>query len=300
LIQLLLLVLMAYGTWIEPFRLQVTHIEVPTTKFADLALPLRIIQISDLHVERLTSRERALPELVTELAPDLIVLTGDFLSTSYTHDARAMADLRILLSQLRGSGGIYAIWGTIEVDSPDELRPILEELEVTVLEDQAVEVTGADGRLWLVGLRCSRDLDSDGATLRALVGGLPADDFVVLLYHTPDVMPEAAALGVDLYLAGHTHGGQWRVPGFGAVVTSSQYGKRYEGGSYQEGSTRLYVSRGLGMEGFGAPRARFFCPPEVVCIDVFAPKGKRPDAACLGGRIGRQAASAAPGGGEML
>ena len=88
----------------------------------------------------------------------------------------------------------------------------------------------------------------------------------MLLYHTPDLMPQASDLGVDLYLAGHTHGGQWRLPGFGALLTSSIHWKRYESGLYREGDTRLYVSRGLGMEGFGTPRARFFCPPEVVEI----------------------------------
>jgi predicted MPP superfamily phosphohydrolase len=73
---------------------------------------------------------------------------------------------------------------------------------------------------------------------------------------------------VDLFLAGHTHGGQWRLPGFGAILTSSRFWKRYEGGAYREGGTQLYVSRGIGMEGFGAPRARFFCPPEVVAISL--------------------------------
>jgi predicted MPP superfamily phosphohydrolase len=90
----------------------------------------------------------------------------------------------------------------------------------------------------------------------------------VLLHHTPDLMPQAVSLGVDLYLAGHTHGGQWRLPGFGAILTSSRYGKRYEAGHYHEAGTHLYVSRGVGMEGFGAPRARIFCPPEVVSITL--------------------------------
>ena len=59
-----------------------------------------------------------------------------------------------------------------------------------------------------------------------------------------------------------------KTPGFGAILTSSRYWKRYEGGHYHQGTTHLYVSRGLGMEGFGAPRARFFCPPEVVSITI--------------------------------
>jgi len=92
----------------------------------------------------------------------------------------------------------------------------------------------------------------------------------VLLYHVPDLMPQAAALGVDLFLTGHTHGGQWRLPCFGALLTSSRYWKRYEAGHYRQGRTHLYVSRGLGLEGFGTPRARFFCPPELVAVTIRA------------------------------
>jgi hypothetical protein len=87
----------------------------------------------------------------------------------------------------------------------------------------------------------------------------------------PDLLPEAAALGIDLVLSGHTHGGQWRLPGFGALLTNSRYGKRYEAGHYVQAGTHLYVSRGLGMEGFGTPRARFFCPPEVVALTLLPP-----------------------------
>ena len=271
LVQLLLSGLAAYGTLVEPFRVQVTHVELCSPKLSNLGPGFRIVQISDLHVERLTRRERSLPALVAELAPDLIVLTGDFLSTSYSEDPRALADLRSVLAQLHAPAGIYAVWGTIEVDLPSVLRPVLEEQGIVVLEDGIARVSlepenkGGQG-LWLVGLSCTRDLAAAGARLRALLAELPPEAFALLLYHTPDLMPQAAALGVDLYLAGHTHGGQWRLPGFGAVLTSSQHWKRYESGQYREGDTTLYVSRGLGMEGFGTPRARFFCPPEVVSI----------------------------------
>lgn len=272
LLQLLIWMLMAYGTLVEPFRLQVTYLEIPSAKSANpnSGKALRIVQLSDIHVERLTPRERALPGRVADLAPDLIVLTGDFLSTSYNDDPVAMAELGTLLEQLQAPAGIYAILGTVEVDFPEVLRPLLKDLGVVVLEDRAVEVQVGGQRLWLMGLVCTRDLAVDGKTLRGLLDQAPPDASTVLLYHTPDLMPRAAELGVDLYLAGHTHGGQWRVPGFGAILTSSVYGKRYEAGHYREGNTHLYVSRGLGMEGFGAPRARFFCPPEVVAITLSA------------------------------
>jgi predicted MPP superfamily phosphohydrolase len=89
-----------------------------------------------------------------------------------------------------------------------------------------------------------------------------------LLYHTPDLIETASELGVDLYLAGHTHGGQVRLPWLGAIFTASRYGKRYEMGSYRVGRTQLYVSRGIGMEGLGTPRVRFLCPPEIVELEL--------------------------------
>lgn len=266
--QALVWVLTVYGTVIEPFRLAVTELQVASPKLANPGIPLRIVQLSDLHVERLTRRDRALPELVKGLAPDIVMLTGDFLNTSYNDDPQAVSELEALLGQIHTPGGVYAIWGTPEVDLPDYLRPVFAGLGITLLEDQAVEVIRHGQRLWLIGLGCRRDLEAGGVYLRRLLAAAPAGVFALLLHHTPDLMPQAAALGVDLYLAGHTHGGQWRLPGFGALLTSSRYWKRYEAGAYRQGSTQLYVSRGLGLEGFGAPRARFFCRPEVVVITL--------------------------------
>jgi predicted MPP superfamily phosphohydrolase len=263
----------AYGMLVEPFRLQVTRLEIPSAKLNNPGAALHLVQLSDLHVERLTRRERALPALVADLAPDLVFLTGDFLSTSYNDDPHALADLRELLGQIHATAGLYAVWGTVEVDLPGVLRPLLDELGIVVLEDRATEVMAGGHCLWLMGPACTRDLAADGARLRAMLACAPPCALTLLLYHTPDLMPQAAALGVDLYLAGHTHGGQWRLPGLGAILTSSHYWKRYEAGHYHEGSTDLYVSRGLGMEGFGTPRARFFCPPEVVSLTVSGLKG---------------------------
>ncbi|MCA1553353.1 MAG: metallophosphoesterase, partial [Chloroflexi bacterium] len=93
--------------------------------------------------------------------------------------------------------------------------------------------------------------------------------FTILLYHSPDLAPQAAALGtIDLQLAGHTHGGQVRLPFYGALLTSSLYGKQLEMGLYQLRDMLLYVSRGVGLEGMGAPRARFRCRPEVTLITL--------------------------------
>jgi predicted MPP superfamily phosphohydrolase len=267
-LQVSLWALLVYGTTVEPFRLQVRRITFSSVKLSNPGTPVSIVHLSDLHVERFTPRERALPRLVAALEPDLILLTGDYLNTSYRRDPQALSHLRALLSQFRAPAGVVAIWGTTKVDFQDVLRPVLVELGIVLLEDEAREVIVRDHRLWLIGLNCTYDLEAGGAVLRELLARAPAGAYTLLLHHSPDLMPQAVAQGVDLVLSGHTHGGQWCLPGFGALHTSSRYWKRYEGGYRREGSTHLYVSRGLGMEGFGLPRARFFCPPEVVSITL--------------------------------
>jgi hypothetical protein len=267
-LQLLVWLLAAYGTLLEPFRLQVTRVDSRSAKLVNPGQPIRIVQLSDLHVERLTRRERALPAIVDGLSPDLIVFTGDFLSTTYHDDPQALADLGTLLKQFHAPHGIYAVWGTIEVDLPTLLRPVLADLGITILEDQGIHLAVNGHDVWVMGIYPTREPEAEGAILRDLLDRTPPGAYSLLLYHVPDLMPQASSLGVDLVLAGHTHGGQWRLPGFGAVLTSSRYWKRYEAGLYREGKTELYVSRGLGMEGFGAPRARFFCPPEVVALTI--------------------------------
>jgi hypothetical protein len=254
-----------YATWVEPFRVGVTRASLRSPKLRGSA-PLRLLHVSDLHVERVTARERELLEVVEAIDPALMVLTGDYLNLSSVRDAAAQAEVRELLAALceRTRGAVYAITGSPPVDLREVIPGIFEDLPITWLLDRVADVAVEGHRLRLVGLRCTRERSRDAPRLRRLLASARDDVFTVLLYHSPDLMPEAVELGVDLYLCGHTHGGQIRLPLFGALVTSSDFWKRYEMGRYEEGGTTLYVSRGLGMEGLGAPRARFLSPPEVI------------------------------------
>ena len=254
-----------YATWVEPFRITVTLEELHSPKLRTGA-PVRLLHISDLHVERATAREHELLRLVKELAPDAIVLTGDYINLSYVDDAQAQGEVRDLLAGLCdvARGPLYAVTGSPPVDLPEVVPGVFEDLPINWLLDTVTEVRINGQSLRIAGLRCTRDRSLDAPHLQRLLADNPGDAFTLLLYHSPDLMPEAVALGVDLYLCGHTHGGQIRLPFFGALITSSQFWKKYEMGRYDEGDTTLYVSRGLGMEGFGAPRARLLAPPEIV------------------------------------
>jgi len=253
--------------WGEPFRLSLTRLTLKSPKLRG-APPLRIMHLSDLHIERLTRRERKVLKWLDELHPDLIVYTGDLLNYSYLDDDQARADCREFLSQLHAPLGVYAITGTPLIDRPDVARAIYPAVpNVRLLTNEAIEVEGYP-QVQIIGLTCTHDPTLDAPKLAHARSAVPHDKFAVLLYHAPDLMPEAVQAGIDLYLCGHTHGGQIRLPLYGAVVTSSLYGKRYEMGQYTEQTTTLYVSRGLGLEGKGAPRMRFFCPPEVELIEL--------------------------------
>jgi predicted MPP superfamily phosphohydrolase len=256
-----------YGCWVEPTRLDVTQITLRSPRLNGCS-PLRLLQISDLHVERFTAREHRLLSLVNELAPDMIVLTGDYLNISYTFDPTALRQTRELLSQLYAPAGVYAIKGSPSVDPPEVVGQLLDDLDVVWLRDEIASLAWQGCRVRIAGVECSYDIEADESKLRGLLDGRAGNGFTILLCHTPDVMPVAAEAGVDLYLAGHTHGGQLRLPLYGALVTASIYGKRYEMGAYKEGDTMLYVNRGVGLEGKGVPRARFLCPPEIVLFTL--------------------------------
>ncbi len=262
-VQALVSVAAIHATWIEPFSLTSTRIQYHPPRWKS-APPLKVLHISDLHFEAVSPRENALLAKVAELQPDLILLTGDYLNLSSVYDPVAQKGARNVLAQLHASLGVYAITGSPVVDIVGVVPQIFSTLDIHWLNDQAAVIQHGDNTIQLLGVRTAYDEDRDAAALKRLIQQSPGDCFTLLLYHTPDLMPVAAQAGVDLYLCGHTHGGQIRLPLYGALATSSRFGTRYEMGLYQEGSCALYVSRGLGMEGLGAPRARFLAPPEII------------------------------------
>ena len=258
---------MLNSMWGEPFRLGVTRLTYRSPKL-DRRPPLRILHLTDFHVERLTRREARALALIDELRPDLIVYTGDLLSFSYIDDPIAQAECRSLMARLHAPLGVYAITGTPLVDTGPAVQNVLGGLDNIILLRDAMVSPRQHAGLTIIGVTCTHNSAIDSARLEQLIAGLPLDAYILLLYHAPDLMPEAAKVGVDLVLCGHTHGGQIRLPGIGALFTSSHYWKRYEMGEYRVGNTIMYVSRGIGMEGKGMPRMRFLCEPEIELIEL--------------------------------
>ncbi len=264
--QVILLALAFYGLYIEPFRLTVTEVRLEAPAFFPNR-PLRIVQLTDLHIERVTIREQAMLEKVNELQPDIIVLTGDYINQEYLDDPIAMQEARSVLSQLSAPYGVYAISGS--TDNYALSTALFNGLEnIRLLWNTVAPLPFPGGTLYMVGVSMNGNGNLDRQMLVDLLAAQPSGGYYVLLYHTPDLIETAAAHNVSLYFAGHTHGGQVRLPFYGAIITFSDYGKMYEMGEYHVGPTTLYVSRGLGMEGLGLPRVRFLCPPEIAVMEL--------------------------------
>lgn len=254
---------------LEPARLALTDLLLATDRLPEGQAALRILHVSDLHIERLGVREEKSLELARAAAPDLILITGDFVNLSFNVDPVTHAQVREYLGQFSAPCGVYAVTGSPPVDLPGVIPPLFDGLAVRLLKDEAVRVCGPDGQvLTLVGIECHHDIARDAANLERVLSAASLDGPRILLYHSPELMPQAVEHEIDLYLCGHTHGGQVRLPVVGAVLTSSKLGRRYVMGHYHEGRTHLYISRGVGFEGLGAPRVRLFCPPEITLITL--------------------------------
>lgn len=265
-LQILGTLLVIYGFWIEPHTIQVTRKTLVSPKLKP-ETKLRVLHLGDLHLERVTGRERQLNRLVESLQPDLILFSGDFLNLSYLSDVTAQQDARRVLQGWQAPLGVYAVSGSPAVDLPDSVQAVLEGLPIHLLRGETLTIPLGTDAIQVAGLPCTHKPFVDFPLLKQILP-LPTPGFTILLYHSPDLAPQAAELGIDLQLSGHTHGGQVRLPGFGALVTASLYGRKFQSGRYALRDMILYITRGIGMEGAGAPRVRFLCPPEIILWEI--------------------------------
>jgi predicted MPP superfamily phosphohydrolase len=261
----------AYGYFVEPYWPQVTHVRVESPKLKGAQRPVRVVHISDLHCDPEPRLEERLPDLIANEHPDLIVFTGDSLNSP-----EGLPVLRKLLPRLASIAPTYAVRGNWDTAYWRRYE-LFEGTGVHELKNEAARLDVAGTTIWISGApyaSLAEPPDGVPSGIRNALRDVPPEAYTLFLYHTPDEILEAAATNrVDLYCAGHTHGGQVALPLYGALVTLSKFGKKYESGLHREGQTWLYVTRGLGMEGGPAPRVRFFARPEVTVIELAPPPG---------------------------
>jgi uncharacterized protein len=221
----------------------------------------RIVQLTDIHLGDLTKAPFAQEavDLANSLQPDLTVLTGDYV----WHEVDVIFELAPILAGLNARHGVYAIMGNHELwEGVEIVKTALREVRLPYLINQGVTISQGNGRFYLAGLD---DGWSGAPDLNAALVGAPADAPVVLLLHEPDLADEYAHYpNMALQLAGHSHGGQVRLPFIGAPILPP-LGRKYDMGLYKVGEMWLYTSRGIGVT---HEPIRFNCPPEVTEITL--------------------------------
>jgi uncharacterized protein len=257
----------------EPNHPELVKLEMPLARLPEAFDGFRMALLSDFHYDEWFSVHpiRRAVEMVNQINPDLVVLTGDFVTVSalvdYVHDekksALAAEPCAKLLAQLHSRLGSLAALGNHDVGAdPVMVTEALQSHGITVLRNAARSFEQGGKRLWICGI------DSQEGKPRAdlALNGVPKDEPVVALMHEPDYAETLQNYSFDLQLSGHSHGGQVWIPGFGAPWLPTG-ARKYPRGLYQVGRLPLYTNIGLGT--IRTP-IRVNCTPEVTLVTLRA------------------------------
>lgn len=241
---------LVYAFAVEPYWLEVTHHSVT----APMAPPIKIAHLTDIHTRGFGDRERRLLAILETERPDLIVVTGD---TVVDHGSYELC--RKVLSRLHAPLGVWVVRGNWENWRPvANERMFYAQAGVRFLLNQNHQVGTLP--LWVVGLD---DAMSGHPNLNAALVGVPPDVYTIGLIHSPAYF-ERVAGRCHLVFAGHTHGGQIRLPFVGPVWLPAGCG-RFLAGWYEAKGSRMYVSRGIGTS---IIHARFLSRPELAFVTL--------------------------------
>lgn len=259
-----LLVLMVFTvlTWalVEPFVLTVTEVTIKKKDIPEALNGFRIAHLSDIHHGRFVSLRfvRKVVEMTNRLDPDMIFITGDFVSWDNKYAKPCLE----VLKDLKSRHGVLAILGNYDKRS-------FEKDDLELMERSGIELVSR-----------TRPVNARGASFKveaitkffyypwvieSTLSDVENDDFVILLAHNPDVVDHMPEDAIDLLLAGHTHGGQVTFFGLYSPILNIKSGQKYRGGVVHKGPMTVVISKGIGTSDVPL---RFFCPPEIVLITL--------------------------------
>ena len=233
-------------------QIELTEYIVTSSKVPESFTCFEIAQISDLHNAELGEENSKLLELLSEVEPHIIVLTGDLIDSRQT-DIEIALDFAGKAVEI---SPVYYVSGNHEARVPEyeELKMGLTEAGVTVLENQKVQITRNGESITLMGIqdpsfRTDYLFGDAESVSRQAISELQneSDGFTVLLSHRPELFELYVDTGVDLVFSGHAHGGQFRLPFIGGLVAPNQgFFPKYDAGLFKKENTTMIVSRGLG------------------------------------------------------
>lgn len=245
--------------------LEISRYEVKSQKLPESFDGFKIVQLSDLHGAEFGEDGMGLVEKVKELEPDIIALTGDFVT-----DEGDLAAVEKLAARLVKLCPVYFISGNHEFGSglAVKVRNILERAGVKYLSNEYLTISRGEDGILLGGVEdplAYADMLSPDELAQKMNDAAP-DAFKILLGHRNYWMTEYPELPVDLIFCGHAHGGLIRIPGVGGLIgTDRRLFPDFDAGQFNNGRYTLIVSRGLGNS---VPIPRIFNRPEIVCVEL--------------------------------
>lgn len=245
--------------------LEISRYEVASQKLPESFDGFKIVQLSDLHGAEFGEDGMELVEKVKELEPDIIALTGDFVT-----DEGDLAAVKKLAGRLTELCPVYFVSGNHEFGSglAIKVRNILERAGVKYLSNEYLTISRGEDEILLGGVEdplAYADMLSPDELAQKMNDAAP-DAFKILLGHRNYWMTEYPELPVDLIFCGHAHGGLIRIPGVGGLIgTDRRLFPDFDAGEYNNGRYTLIVSRGLGNS---VPIPRVFNRPEIVCVEL--------------------------------
>ncbi|MBC8447176.1 MAG: metallophosphoesterase [Chloroflexi bacterium] len=251
----------SYARLLEPRWFDVEEVTVPLVRLPQSLDGLTIAHLSDLHLgPYLGAAELAhAVEMAQQLRPQLVVISGDFVSRGGEWQR---AEMLAPLAALQAPLGVFAVLGNHDHwTNAAWVTVAVQRLGITVLSNGAQQLSDATQGLWLVGVD---DIWVGAEDLPRALSGVPDSACRLLLVHEPDFADKAARWGIDLQLSGHSHGGQVRLPLVGAPLLPL-WGQKYPIGLQRAGDTWVYTNRGLGVI---EPPVRFNCRPEVTLLTL--------------------------------
>jgi predicted MPP superfamily phosphohydrolase len=243
----------------EPYMLTIEHERIGLRRLPEAFESFRVVQLSDIHHGPFSDRtqiERAV-ETANSLKPDIIALTGDYISKE-RHYAAPCAEM---LGKLRARYGVFAVLGNHDHWTDAALITDLFRAEgITVLVNQGMRFEMHGSAFWLAGVD---DTMVGLEDISLALAGSRANEMKLLLAHNPIILRRAARANVDLVLSGHTHGGQVALRS--EPSPSGGPRRRFLKGLGRLGNTQIYVNRGLGTV---VLPIRYGCPPEVSLLEL--------------------------------
>ncbi|OGO63846.1 MAG: hypothetical protein A2Z45_01705 [Chloroflexi bacterium RBG_19FT_COMBO_55_16] len=246
------------GHWqpdVDSIEISDVHLHLP--RLAPEFEGYRLVQISDIHLGTWMNKASLdiVVDKVNQLTPDLVAITGDFVSFAVEDFAN---DLIGSLRRLTPKDACVAILGNHDYwTNPNIIRWVLNKSTITDLSNTVFSILRQEACLHLVGID---DFLINLDKLGRVLDQLPDDGAAILLAHEPDFADvSAASRRFDLQLSGHTHGGQIVLPFLGRLILPSR-GQKYPSGRYLINEMILYTNRGLGTTWL---RFRYNCPPEI-------------------------------------